>query len=237
MSTQEYDKVQLQVLKYDTYQQQGMYGTTSLEKPRYRVWVESKNPGVDCTPLTSRIDSKIGTGFHLIAEEALNNADFPVETEVKMKGKIGEYEVGGTCDLVLEHEDGTKQVGDFKTMKAFPAKKALNGEDHAKFVKQLSIYSYLQRQAGHKMAETGIIYIFVVGWTMRDKAIPRTFRIELDLMNDKEVEAYVAERIGLLQVEEGESPKFDCPTWLCENYCGVRDVCPHYNHAEFSNEA
>ncbi len=237
MSVQELDKVQQQVLQYDTYEQQGMYGTTSLEKPRYKAWVEKNNPGVDCTPLINRIDSKIGTGFHTIAEEAMNKADFKCDTERKMKGTIGEYEVGGTCDLILYDDKGVAQVADFKTMKAFPAKKALNGEEHGKFVKQLSIYAYLLRQQGLEVADTGIIYIFVVGWTMRDKAIPRTFKIELDLMNDAEVEAYVADRIGLLDVKEGETPEFDCPTWMCGGYCGVSEVCPHNNHHEFADEA
>lgn len=232
MSEQLLDKVQEQVLKYDTYEQQGTYGTTSLEKPRYKCWVERNHPGHDCTPLINRIDSKIGTGFHSIAEEAMNNADFDCDTELKMKGMIGEYEVGGTCDLILYDDKGTAQVADFKTMKAFPAKKALNGEEHGKFVKQLSIYAYLLRKQGRAVSDVGIIYVFVVGWTMRDKAIPRTFKIELDLMNDAEVEAYVSERIKAL-----ENPEFDCPTWMCNGYCGVADVCPHNNNHEFSDEA
>lgn len=232
MSIQELDKVQAHILKYDTYEQQGMYGTTSLEKPRYKAWVEQNNPGVDCTPLINRIDSKIGTGFHTIAEEAMNNTDIKCDTEKKMKGMIGDYEVGGTCDLVLYDDDGVAQVADFKTMKAYPAKKAVNGEEHGKFIKQLSIYAYLLRQQGLKVAETGIIYVFVVGWTMRDKAIPRTFKIELELLDDAEVEAYVKERIELLGDGKKE-PEFDCPTWMCGGYCGVAEVCPHNNNHEF----
>lgn len=227
------DKVQLQVLGYDTYQQHGAYGTTSLEKPRYRAWVEKQNPGVDCTKLVNRIDSKIGTGFHLIAEEAMNNADFPCDTERVFKGDIAGYEVGGTCDLVLYDDDGTATITDFKTMKAYPAKKALNGEDHGKFIKQLSVYAYLMRKEGVKTNPMGYIYVFIVGWTQREKALPRTFRLDLPLLNDEEVEAYVSERIGLLDVPEGESPEFDCPTWLCENFCGVKEVCPHHNNHGF----
>lgn len=232
---QELDNVQEAVLTYDTYTPRGTYGTTSLETPRYRVWVEKANPGVDCTPTISNIDSKIGTGFHSIAEEAMKNSDIKCETEAAVTGDIAGYDVGGTCDLLLYDDADIATVADFKTMKAFPAKKALNGETE-KFIKQLSIYAYLFRQAGKKVATTGIIYGFVVGWTQRDKAIPRTFKLELPLMTDAEVEAYVADRVGLLQVAEGESPKMDCPTWMCKDYCAVRDVCPHYNHKEFGNE-
>lgn len=232
----EMDKVQLHILQYDTYKQQGSYGVTSLEKPRYRAHLEAQHKGVDCTPIVNRIDSKIGTGFHLIAEEAMQNAPFPCDTERVFNGDIAGYNVGGTCDLILHDEDGVATVTDFKTMKAYPAKKAFNGEDHSKFVKQLSVYAYLLRKEGVKVNTKGYIYVFVVGWTQRDKAIPRTFRIDLDLMTDAEVEAYVSERIGLLDVAEGETPEFDCPTWLCAGYCGVRDVCPHYNNHEFKNE-
>lgn len=227
------DKVQQHILSYDTYQQHGAYGTTSLEKPRYKAWVEANNPGVDCTPLVNRIDSKIGTGFHLIAEQAMNNTVIKCETEKVFKGMIGKYEVGGTCDLVLYDDEGVATITDFKTMKAFPAKKAFNGEEHDKFIKQLSIYAYLLRKQGVKVNTEGYIYVFVVGWTMRDKAVPRTFRIDLKLYTDAEVEAYVAERIGLLDVKEGEEPTFDCPTWMCNGYCGVAEVCPHNNHHEF----
>ena len=41
--TQELDAVQKAVLEYDTYTPRGGYGVTSLETPRYRVWVEITN--------------------------------------------------------------------------------------------------------------------------------------------------------------------------------------------------
>lgn len=227
MSMQELDIIQETVLNYSNYQGQGSYGVTSLEQPRYRMQVEKDNPGVDCTPPTNRVDSLIGTGFHAIAEEALNASDLPLVTEQKLKADIKGYIVGGTCDIVYTNEDGSKTVGDWKTMKAFPAKKALNGE-HDKFIKQLSLYAYMLRQAGDKTTSTGTIYVVVTGWTMRDKAIPRTFRIDVPLMTDKEVEDYVVERITML-----DNPEFDCPVWMCKDYCGVRDVCPHHNNAEF----
>ncbi len=226
----ELDKVQKAILDYDTYKPQGRYGVTSLEKPRYRVWVETNNPGVDCTQPVGKIDSKIGTGFHLVAEEAMRESDMNCDVELKLKGMIGEYEVGGTCDLVL-HDGGVATVADFKTMKSFPAKKAFNNEEHDKFIKQLSLYAYLLRQKGVDTAEIGYIYVFVVGWTARDKNIPRTFRLDLPLMNDKEVVQYVKDRVQGL-----ESPEMDCPTWMCSQYCGVRDVCPHYNHHEFKSK-
>ena len=231
------DNVQEQILKYDTYTQRGTYGVTSLEKPRYKVWVETNNPGVDCTPLVNRIDSRIGTGFHFMAEEAMKNSDIKCDTEKVFNGEIAGYNVGGTCDLILYDEKGVATIADFKTMKAFPAKKAMNGEEHGKFIKQLSIYAYLLRKQGIEVNTIGYIYVFVVGWTMKDKLIPRTFRIDLELLSDEEVEAYVSDRIGLLQVEEGKTPELDCPTWMCNGYCGVAEVCPHNNHHGFENES
>ncbi len=230
------DAVQEWILGYDTYKPQGTYGVTSLEKARYRAWVEKNNPGVDCTLPIGYIDSKIGTGFHMIAEQAMNEFPDDCKTEEVLKGNIAGYEVGGTCDLILYEYNGMDQrVCDFKTMKAFPAKKAYANEETDKFIKQLSVYAYLIRQAGGTTIMTGYIYVFVVGWTARDKAIPRTFRLDLPLMNDKEVEDYVKGRIEALPAD-GTAPKFDCPSWMCEQYCGVRDVCPHYNHSEFKDE-
>jgi hypothetical protein len=230
------DKVQLQILNFDQYVQRGSYGVTSLENPRYKAWVEANNPNhKDCTPLVNRIDSKIGTGFHTYAEEAMKDADFKCATEKVFNGEIAGYNVGGTCDLILYDDNNVATVTDFKTMKAFPAKKALNGETD-KFIKQLSVYAYLMRQGGAKVNPIGYIYGFVVGWTQRDKAIPRLFRLDLELMTDAEVEAYVADRIGKLDVPDGEAPEFDCPTWQCGGYCGVADVCPHNNNHGFGDE-
>lgn len=235
MSLQTLDAVQTAILKYDTYQPRGGYGVTGLESPRYKVWVEKNNKGVDCTEPINRLDSRIGTGFHTFAEEAMNASNIMCDTEIAVNGDIAGYDVGGTCDLLIYDDDGIGiTLADFKTMKAFPAKKALNGEVD-KYIKQLSVYAYLFRKAGKKVSTKGIIYGFVVGWTQRDKAIPKTFRLELDLMTDAEVEAYVSERIGLLG-DGTEAPKFDCPSWQCKDYCGVRDVCPHFNHHEFGNE-
>jgi len=226
--TDKLDRVQEAILEYDTYKPQGRYGVTSLEKPRYRVWVENENPGVDCTKPVGKIDSKIGTGFHLIAEQAMEHSDIKCEVEKVLKGKVGKYEVGGTCDLILLDDLGIATVCDFKTMKAYPAKKAFNQEETAKFVKQLSLYAYLLKKAGYIVEPVGYIYVFVVGWTARDRNIPRTFRLDFTLMTTEEVKAYVDERIQALK-----NPTMDCPTWMCEQYCGVRDVCPHHNNHEF----
>ena len=227
----ELDKIQEIILNYSDYEKVGKYGVTSLEKPRYKAWVEENNPDVDCTKPINYIDSRIGTGFHKVAEEALKNTDeISCSTEVKLSGDIGGYEVGGTCDLIVWEEGNVGRICDFKTMKSYPAKKAFNGEELDKFKHQLSIYAYLVRQYGNKVSDVGYIYVFVVGWTARDRELPRTFRIEIPLMTDEEVEAYVKERIEGL-----ENPEMDCPSWMCSQYCNVNCVCPHYNNHEFKD--
>jgi len=228
------DKVQEAILTYQTYEPVGKYGVTGLERPRYQEWVRLQNPDVDCTEPVGYIDSKIGTGFHKIAEEAMSNSNINCDTEIKLKANIGGYEVGGTCDLVL-WEDGVATVCDFKTMKAYPAKKAFNGEELDKFIRQLSLYAYMIRHTPNLLGsnttnKVGYIYVFVTGWTARDRNLPRTFRLELELLDDKEVEEYVKDRIQQL-----ENPSMDCPTWLCEKYCSVNCVCPHFNNHEFKD--
>ena len=229
------DNVLEHVLNYSTYKGYGHYGVTGLEKSRYRAWVEKNNPGVDSTVATGKIDSTIGTGFHIYAEEAMKSFPGKVQLEKVYEGDIGGYKVGGTCDLVLYDDNDVATIGDWKTMKAYPAKKAFANEETDKFIKQLSLYAYMHRQNGGKTNPIGYIYVVVVGWTQRDKAVPRAFRLDLPLMNDEEVEAYVKDRVEAFP-EDGSAPKFDCPTWMCELYCGVKSVCPHYNNAEFKSE-
>ena len=228
------DKVQETILNYQTYESVGDYGVTSLEKPRYWFKLKQQFPDENCLPPESMIDSKIGTGFHMVAEEAMKNTlDIKCETERQLSADIAGYNVGGTCDLIIYDDNDVATVCDFKTMKAYPAKKAFNGEEHDKFIKQLSLYAYMLRQKGAKTSDVGYIYVFIVGWTARDRDLPRTFRLDLKLMDDKEVEEYVKERIQAL---EGEVP-MDCPSWMCEKYCELRDVCPHFNNHELGDES
>ena len=90
------DKVQEAILSYETYKPIGTYGVTSLEKPRYWARLKKQYPDYNCLPLEGSIDSKIGTAFHTYAEEALQQSDLKVHTEVELKGDIAGYEVGGT---------------------------------------------------------------------------------------------------------------------------------------------
>jgi len=226
------DRVQEAILGYQTYESVGEYGVTSLEKPRYWFKLKQANPDYNCLPLESQIDSKIGTGFHSLAEEAINNSNLKAHTERKLSADIAGYNVGGTCDLILYDDNDVATVCDFKTMKAYSAKKAFNMEETEKFIKQLSLYAYMLRKGGATTNDVGYIYVFVVGWTARDRDLPRTFRLDLPLMNDEEVEAYVKERIQAL---EGDV-KVDCPQWMCEKYCELRDICPHFNNSEMGDE-
>ena len=179
-----------------------------------------------------KIYSVIGTAIHERFEKALKESDLPVTTEVKLEGEIAGYSVGGTADLLVWEEPDTCKIYDLKTMKAFPAKKAFNGEDTDKFLKQLSVYAYLLRQQGYNVNPIGSIEVLVVGWTQRDRDLPRTFRIDLPLMSDTEVEEYVKDRIDNISME-----KVDCPVeWMCDNYCELKCVCPHYNNKGFENE-
>ncbi len=232
MPNNKLDAVQEAFLTYETYKGYGHYGVTGLEKFRYRTWVENNNPGVDCTQPTGYIDSKIGTSIHMLFEEAMNASDIVCQTERVYECDIAGYKVGGTADLILYDDKDVATIADLKSMKAFPAKKAYANEETDKFIKQLSLYAYMHRKGGGKTNKVGYIYVVVVGWTARDKAIPRTFRLDLPLMSDAEVEEYVSSRIEAIP-KDGSAPEFDCQSWMCKQYCSVRDVCPHFNHHEF----
>ena len=226
------DNILREIFNYRNYEPVGDYGVTSLEKPFYWRALREKYPEENCLDYTSKVDSALGTGFHMYAEEAMRESLIPSSQEVKLEGKISGYLVGGTCDLLVWEEQNKARVCDYKTMKSYPAKKAYNGEEHDKFIHQLSIYAYLLRKQGYETYNVGYIYVVIGGWTQRDKDLPRVFRIDVKLMGDKEVEEYVKERIEGVSMD-----KVDCPQWLCERYCELREVCPHFNNHEFADEA
>ena len=229
-----------EVLSYRTYESVGEHGVTSLSKPRFWAALKKKHPEVDCLDLTSKIDSQIGTGFHMVAEEAMKNSLIPCSTEVKLEGTIDGFNVGGTADLILWSNPTKGRICDWKTMKAYPAKKAFNGEELDRFKYQLSIYAYLLRQQGYETEDIGYIYVVVVGWTKRDRDLSRIFRIDIPLMSDSEVEDYVGKQVraaleieSKMDAEEDVTGLMDCPSWMCQEYCELREVCPHFNNTEF----
>lgn len=217
------DDIQTAILGYDEYEKQAEYGVTSMSMPRYKKWVEENyeiEPDTSTPTLINRLDSIIGTAFHNYAEKiiGLNLPDLSLEESIV--ATVDGYEVGGTADIV-DRRTGKARICDHKTTKTYGSSKALRGEVD-KWIYQMSIYRYMLHLNGEETEEFGTIYVWVTGWTPRDKeSSPKLYRIDLPLLSFKFVNNYIVRQIEATQ----EKPTMDCEAWLC-NYCDYKSVCP-----------
>ena len=167
--------------------------------------------------LKDRVNAVLGTGFHLRAEEALQDED--VITEVRLFCKISNIPISGTADVIYDNGLETI-VGDFKTMGSFQLKKLLRGQVDS-FKQQLSIYAYMYAKTSNTdMATKGEIYYFRTGDNTflgkKEKeefpyGLPRYGTLQIELMSEREVELFVEERTTV-------DDTVDCDRWRC-NYC------------------
>jgi hypothetical protein len=219
----ELDDIQQAILSYDAYEKQAEHGVTSISIPRYKKWVENTfdvPKRDDDTTLRGRLDSILGTAFHNYAEEIIGKLLPDVSLEESIVATVDGYEVGGTADIV-DRRSGKAHIGDHKTTKVFSSGKALRGEVD-KWVYQLSIYRYLLHLNGEDTDDTGTIYVWVTGWTGKDKdTTPKLYRMDIPLMPIKQTKNYIVRQIEAVQ----EKPELDCAMWLC-TYCEASSVCP-----------
>ena len=217
------DDIQEAILGYDEYEKQAEYGVTSLSMPRYKKWVEENFEVEQDTSektLVTRLDSIIGTAFHNYAEKIIGLNMPELSLEEPIVSTVEGYEIGGTADIV-DRRSGKARICDHKTTKTYGSAKALKGEVD-KWIYQMSIYRYMLHNNGEETEDFGTIYVWVTGWTPRDKdSSPKLYRIDLPLMKLHHTRDYIVRQIEATQVK----PELDCETWLC-NYCDHRSVCP-----------
>ena len=169
--------------------------------------------------LENKVNASIGTGYHMRMEQALRDED--CITEHRMFCDIAGVKVSGTADIIYDN-GFVSTIGDVKTMGFFPMTKLLDGEID-KFVRQLSIYSYMYaKEIGNDMETTGEIYAFRTGdnkrLTVKEKekypnGVPRYKTVEIDLMEPDEVEDMVK-----AAAEPYDDGAVSCQKWLC-NWC------------------
>jgi len=228
------DDIQTAILGHDEYVKQAKYGVTSLSMPRYKKWVEENfeaEPATGPESLVTRLDSILGTGFHNYAEKIVGLNIPEVSLEEPIVATINGYEVGGTADIV-DRRTGKARIGDHKTTKSYGSSKALRGEVD-KWIYQMSIYRYMLHLNGEETEKFGTIYVWVTGWTPKDKEkTPKLYRMDLPLLEFEFVRNYVTRQIEATETE----PEMDCEPWLC-NYCAHQSVCPMSNMGGFANES
>lgn len=217
------DDIQQAILGYDEYEKQAKYGVTSLSIPRYKKWVEENfevQPDTSEKTLVGRLDSILGTAFHNYAEKIIGLHLPDLSLEESIVSTVDGYEVGGTADIV-DRRSGKARICDHKTTKSYGAAKALKGEVD-KWIYQMSIYRYMLHNNGEETENFGTIYVWVTGWTPKDKDnTPKLYRIDLPLMELHHTKDYIIRQIEATEVK----PELDCETWLC-NYCEYQSVCP-----------
>jgi len=217
------DDVQQAILGYDEYEKQAEYGVTSLSIPRYKKWVEENYEVEQDTSektLITRFDSILGTAFHNYAEKIIGMHLPDLSLEESIVSTVDGYEVGGTADIV-DRRSGKARICDHKTTKSYGSAKALKGEVD-KWIYQMSIYRYMLHNNGEETEDFGSIYVWVTGWTPRDKeSTPKLYRIDLPLMPILQTKNYIVRQIEATQVQ----PEMDCEAWLCK-YCEYQSVCP-----------
>lgn len=216
------------ILRYDNHKRgkDVDFSVSELSgRSNYQIWLAKQDtPKTYKNDLELQIPSKVGTGFHMIAEEALK--DVPgVITEHYMEGTISGYKISGTPDVIYEDRNGAF-IGDFKTKGTFQMKKALL-DGVPEVIAQMSIYAYLYAQKYHTpMPILGEVYLIHVGdkgwWSKADceklslplkSKVPKYHTVEVVLWNAEEVEQFVLKRASI-----NEEPEVDCQDWQC-NYC------------------
>ena len=191
--------------------------------------------------LDTVVSSRIGTGFHLLAEQILNDlGDENIKTEVEMQGEIAGYKISGTSDVVYYDEKcDWYTIGDFKTKGNYQMKKAILGDNLQEKI-QLSIYAYLYSHMKNvDMNIMGELYLVRTGdkgyFTKREmmihnipeenKTIPNRLTKKIDLYDKDEIERFVMQKI-----ERAKKATVDCESWRCDwcRYdCKFRDNIPN----------
>ena len=218
------------VLQYDdhwTHPEADLTASQISGSSNYQLWLAKlKTPKTHTIELEDRVNAQIGTGFHLRAEQALEEED--LLSEHRMFGEISGVKVSGTADII--YSNGVADIiGDFKTMGHFSMMKLLRGELGG-YIKQLSIYAYLwSKEVGNDMETTGEIYALRTGdnkyLSKKDKelypyGVPRYLTKEIDLLSPQEVEDMVL-AASVPTDDQGQS----CEAWRCswcEYECNFR---------------
>ena len=176
--------------------------------------------------LDSVVSARIGTGFHLLAEQTLNGLEYEnVQTEVEMQGEIAGFKISGTSDVIYRNDECDWYViGDFKTKGNYQMKKAILG-DNLQEKLQLSIYGYLYSQIHDvDIGLMGEIYLVRTGdkgyYTKAEmtrygipeenKVLPNYFTKKIDLYTNEDLERIITDK-----VKQANSEYVDCEPWRC----------------------
>ena len=189
----------------------------------YQLWLGyHKTPRTHKQPLELKVNSTVGSGFHLLAEQAM--ADEPdVLIEPKFMRHINGHWISGSADLVRENTEHGVIFEDYKTKGVYQAKKAMQGENEDVTL-QLSIYRYLYwlGSPNANYCDYGLVNVIVTGdQGYMNKAdgggkVPKYMQIPIKLWSIERTEKFIKYKID--NASKPEEPVVDCEAWRCD-YC------------------
>lgn len=188
----------------------------------YQLWLAyQKTPKTYVQPLENKVNSALGTGFHLLAEQALQDEPDTLLEAQFARIVDGEW-ITGSCDVIRENTEYGVIFEDHKTKGVYQAKKALQGDlEDVKI--QLSIYRYLYwlGNPSAKFADFGLVNMIVTGdQGYMSKAdgggkVPKFEQLKVTLWSIEKTEKFIKSKI---EVAKQEEQFCDCDAWRC-GYC------------------
>ena len=217
------DKLLEAALHFSEYSKGGEFSASDIIGEPLQVLLKKKYPNMDDVKSVDKVASWIGTGAHLQLERFIQSENEFGETNMESEVKLKFKNLSGTADVIL---DGNI-ICDLKTSKEATLKTTIKNPE--KWIKQLSIYNYLNhKQSGApEFAEYG--YIF---WIAVDTRKIGTTKIKL--MTLKETTNMIKE--FMVQIKEPIEDQEKCKScgWLFK-WCPVRSKCEHYMEDDMTN--
>lgn len=181
-------------------------------------------------------DNTVGSLVHIAMEKLVTDlCDPQLVCEKRFDKAIGGYLVSGSMDLI---DYSTRTIYDYKTAKNYSRKMlAKEGKNH-RYAIQMAIYNWLLTN------ENESNFTCKIFWIMKDsKAAEREpvfVEEEIEIMSREEIEAYMLEKIAVLDAYDSKTIPDKCSDlWTrkvksalidtkCEFYCGFKKTCPKY---------
>ncbi len=203
-------------LHYSEYSKGGEYSASDIIGEPLQVLLRKKYPKVDDVKAVDKVAAWVGTGTHLMLEKYIEAENAFSETSMKSEVKLKYKNLSGTADVIV---DGNI-ICDLKTSKEATLKKTISNPE--KWVKQLSIYNYLNhKENGVDMSDVG--YIFYIAVDTRKIGTEK-----IKLMSKDETIDMIKEFMVQINKPLEEQTKCTSCSWLWR-WCSVRSKCPHYS--------
>ena len=194
------------------------FSATDFNKSNYQLWMKRN---FESDEQEQSLEAWVG---QLVHNASYNTPEIDVIKEFSCQTMFDlKYTIGGSVDR-LSYDGQQWIVEDIKTQGMYPAKSNFKkgGSDSWKI--QLSIYAWILRKYGFKIANYGHIHQYVMGFTKNKDGMEKYNKITIELYDDELVESLIEEK---LRYTEREPISVDCESWAC-GYCDYTSKCKHY---------